>query len=386
MVHKERASLWRTKQLLTKFRDETWVPCGVLETENDIALFGSLQETRAKIQSEAAQGEKEPGPPVGGPDTTDQAMTEATTPNVGDEDAEAVPNGTEEAAAEARGDNEAQPKMPEDVSMVDPSIEVGEMEKANGEVAEKSVEDTADGDGLALTAESKTSIEDGDGPTATADGDAESKAEEQPEAAKQTVERGQQDPANGEEDAADKGEADGVPNKPNEADGEADAEEEAEEEDEESQPAPHRMTTRAQAQAASDPTPSAHEPSFSASEPVVHPMFLVPASARPDRDFGLPAHEAEETRRLLLSYVQKQEEVCRGSDRLHAGLLRADRLRRTVLRWAKAEAHVGEMSDGEDWYDKDEWGLEEDLKKGHEEDEDDGGAGTQGKKTRGRRA
>lgn len=74
-------------------------------------------------------------------------------------------------------------------------------------------------------------------------------------------------------------------------------------------------------------------------------------------------------------YVQKQEEVCRGSWRLYEGLLKADRLRKTVFRWAKAEAHVGEMSDGEDWYDKEEWGLEEDLKKGHDEDEDDAGGG-----------
>jgi hypothetical protein len=41
------------------------------------------------------------------------------------------------------------------------------------------------------------------------------------------------------------------------------------------------------------------------------------------------------------------------------------------------------MSDGEDWYDKEEWGLEEDLKKGQDEDEETGEISA--KKTRTRR-
>lgn len=109
-------------------------------------------------------------------------------------------------------------------------------------------------------------------------------------------------------------------------------------------------------------------------ESFIHPMFLAPKSAHPDRDLGLPDPEAEDVRRLLQLYVQKQEEVCRGAKRLYEGLLRADRLRKTVLAWSKAEAHCGpnrDMSDGEDWYDKDEWGLTEDLKKGQDEEEED---------------
>jgi len=54
------------------------------------------------------------------------------------------------------------------------------------------------------------------------------------------------------------------------------------------------------------------------------------------------------------------------------------------MRWCKAEGHVGEMSDGEDWYDREEWGLEQDLVKGREE-EDDEAAAAPGKKTRGGR-
>lgn len=106
----------------------------------------------------------------------------------------------------------------------------------------------------------------------------------------------------------------------------------------------------------------------------IHPFFLAPPSARPDRDLGIPEAEAEDVRRLLQLYIQKQEEVCRGAKRLYHGLLRAERMRKTVLSWSKYEAHVGphcDMSDGEDWYDKEEWGLDEDLKKGQDEEEED---------------
>ena len=154
-----------------------------------------------------------------------------------------------------------------------------------------------------------------------------------------------------------------------------------------SQPAPHRMTTRAQAQAVSDNSASSRTRSASSASwvpPTIHPLYQIPDAALPDRDLGLPGHEAEETRRILIAYVQKQEEVVRGAVKLYDGLLRADRMRKTVFKWCKAEGHVGEMSDGEDWYDKEEWGLEEDLKKGHDDEEED--VATQGKKTRKTRA
>ncbi|KAK2049786.1 hypothetical protein LZ31DRAFT_548962 [Colletotrichum somersetense] len=132
-----------------------------------------------------------------------------------------------------------------------------------------------------------------------------------------------------------------------------------------------------------------HAPSIASEEvdeTFVHPFFRPPPNARPDRDLGLPEAEAEDIRRLLALYVQKQEEVCRGAMKLHEGLLKANRLRKTVLHWSKAEAHSGpnrDMSDGEDWYDKEEWGLTEDLKKGQDDEEED--TGTVAKKTRNRR-
>lgn len=123
-----------------------------------------------------------------------------------------------------------------------------------------------------------------------------------------------------------------------------------------------------------------------ANQSYIHPMFIPPPNAALDRNLGLPDNEAEDMRKLLSLYVQKQEEVCRGAAKLHLGLLRAQRLRKDVLHWSKAEAHSGpnrDMSDGEDWYDKEEWGLTEDLKKGQDEEEED--TTTTGKKTRNRR-
>ncbi|KAF2745212.1 hypothetical protein M011DRAFT_488436 [Sporormia fimetaria CBS 119925] len=138
----------------------------------------------------------------------------------------------------------------------------------------------------------------------------------------------------------------------------------------------HRMTTRARAQAASDLSAPASPSSVINS---VHPLFTFPKDSLPDRDFGLPHAEAEETRILLLALVQKQEEIAKAANDLYSGLLEGERMRHDVFSWCKAEAHVGEMSDGEDWYDREEWGLTEDLAKGRDEEEDD--TATQGKKS-----
>ncbi|RKF53996.1 putative rxt2-like protein [Erysiphe neolycopersici] len=134
---------------------------------------------------------------------------------------------------------------------------------------------------------------------------------------------------------------------------------------------PHRMQTRAQTHAhLEDPAVKLRpSPSESASISFIHPYFLSPSKSRPDRNFGLPQNEAIETRRVLQLYIQKQEEVCRGIQKIYDGLLKADRCRKLVIKWAKADGHVGanrDMSDGEDWYDNDEWELDEDLKKGQD--------------------
>lgn len=135
-----------------------------------------------------------------------------------------------------------------------------------------------------------------------------------------------------------------------------------------SQQTAHRMTTRARAHAASTPSPP-HSPSSSIN--AIHPLFLFSVDSLPDRDFGLPPNEAEETRMLLMAYIQKQDEVSRITSDLYQGMLQADRMRQDVIKSCKAEAHLGEMSDGEDWYDKMEWKLDQDLMKGRDEEEDD---------------
>ena len=155
---------------------------------------------------------------------------------------------------------------------------------------------------------------------------------------------------------------------------------------------PRRMTTRAQANTGH---PSGIQSPLSSSDtistlPTPHPLFLIPDNVRPDANFGLPAAEAEETRRLLWSYIQKQEETVRGFEHMHDSLLRACHMKADVLEWCKAEGHVGEMSDGEDWYDREKWGLAEgeDLKKGTDEDEEEivDESRTTAKRGRGRRA
>lgn len=148
---------------------------------------------------------------------------------------------------------------------------------------------------------------------------------------------------------------------------------------------PHRMTTRAKAaEAAPSPTLST---SSQATHPP-HPFFFLPPSILPSRDLGLPPHEAAETRRIMSAYIQKQEDAVTNSWKLLNGLLKARRWRDMVLEWCVSEGHVGEMSDGEDWYDREAWGLEGELKKGSEEmeGEEENGVGVGGRKGKTRRA
>lgn len=166
-------------------------------------------------------------------------------------------------------------------------------------------------------------------------------------------------------------------------------------------PPPARMTTRSLQQqqqvAATPPSPMVSSPRLD-----IDPFFF-PPSHIVDRDFGIPPHEAEETRRLLLAAVQRQEEFMRGLNKVYSGLLQAKRKKQDVWRWCRAMEGVREhhamktgrdvseileeemmagLSDNEDWYDRDEWKLEQDLLKGKEEEEEE----EKTKKTRGRRA
>jgi len=165
---------------------------------------------------------------------------------------------------------------------------------------------------------------------------------------------------------------------------------------------PRRMTTRSAGQSNGGlTTPPSEAPSIG-----IDPFFF-PLDYKVDRDNGLPPAEAEETRRLLSAAVQRQDEFLRGLEKVRDGLLRAEGMRKKVWDWCRTmegmreyHKHLSEvprdtdprtydidtgdgvgLSDGEDWYDMDEWKLEEPLEKGRKE-EDESEIVTHGKKTR----
>ena len=147
-----------------------------------------------------------------------------------------------------------------------------------------------------------------------------------------------------------------------------------------------RMLTRHQAQAQATAVASNSNPPSTIYPQLPSPLFVLPPKALPDRNFGLPDLEAEELRRVLTAVVQKQEEIVRGTEQLYEGLLRAKRMKEAIWRWCRAEAHIDEMSDGEDWVDLEEWGLDSMLKKGQEEGVEETASTTIGeKRPRGRR-
>lgn len=100
---------------------------------------------------------------------------------------------------------------------------------------------------------------------------------------------------------------------------------------------------------------------------------------------GLPIDEFMETRRLLMLFIQKQEESVRAYEAVLAKLIKAKRMREKLWEWCRTEGHVGELSDGEDWIDAEAWGLApEDLRKGKDEDDVEGqeDTGRKGKRRR----
>jgi len=137
---------------------------------------------------------------------------------------------------------------------------------------------------------------------------------------------------------------------------------------------PMKTRSRARSPAANSsfsPSASSFTTTTSSQNEYISPFFLPPPSTLPNPHDTLSVpQERASTAMLLLSYTQKQEEVVRSTETLYFGLLKADRLRRQVWKWCRAEGHVGEMSDGEDWYDREEWGLTQDLVKGKDDDEE----------------
>ena len=352
MVHKEKRTLWNVKQLLTKFRgDASWIPCEVVDSDQDISLFGNnnIHSVSKGLSQQTSQIHDDPfGNVTGIGHSTERNECQVQGLDASREASHSPDLIIHRLSKSPTRDTVVDGRAPHDSGTNKNTVEGLQCKTSEPNTIKSNIESQHRESQMQSVRDRK------DQNRRTAERDSPAKSEEQ----------------------------DNTKNDP----GQVQNDDEAVADEEGQQPA-HRMTTRAQAQAVSDKTANSRtrSPSPTASVPVLlHPLYLIPSSAVPNRDFGLPEHEAEETRRLLMAWVQKQEEVCRGVDLIYEGLLKAQRMRSTVLGWCKAEGHVGEMSDAEEWYDKEEWGLDEDLKKGHEEEDED--AGNQGKKTRGRRA
>nr|POE71429.1 hypothetical protein CFP56_62524 [Quercus suber] len=328
MVRREKATLWKAKRLLERFRgDGMWMACERFTTDQDALLLQDEDEgPDTALQSLALE------------DTSQQEIhADVAEPGLG-EDAQQPPNDTSNEG-EAMNGVETQDHV------------------APGPANVASQEDI------------KQNGTDNSAPSNGVDANERSTADEQPQAHELLD---HDDPSD--DNSASRSSV----NAPS-----------------------HRMTTRARArspQLATSPSPAPSD-SGSASIPSIHPWFLAPPAALSDRDLGLPAHEAEDTRKLLLLYVQKQENVVRQLESLYTGLQRTDRLRKQVWQACKAEAHMiptpdgkgvmTEMSDGEDWCDVTDWNLSASelkdgrLEKGKDEVEDP--AEEEGRRVGGRR-
>jgi hypothetical protein len=368
MAQKEKATLWRMKHLFIKLSgDLAWVPCEILETPHDINLFDDgriryhehlLAKERLKVQEGLA---------TYGTRLEEKAIAAAESAVTGDDEVRATPAVTETTLPEG-------PSTDDDVAMIDASSDVAAKESLAADCPHPQA-----GGVTGLKEPSTTQGNTGGAPSTS--NEYKESLDKPAEAAQIKIEgeiAGPNHDSNQSQEAQNEnsaGHTEGVELIVHNEDGIV--------EEQEEEPAPRRMRTRAQAQAASDNISRNRSVTPESNESYIHPFFLAPPSAHPDPNLGLPSHEAEDTRKLLQLYIQKQEEVCRGAEKLYDGLMRAERLRRTVYKWAKADGHKGEMSDEEDWYDMEEWGLTEELKKGQDEEEED--AATTAKKTRTRR-
>ena len=390
-VQKERKTLANAKQMMLRLRgDETWSPCSVVHSKEDKGIFNTEKIYQKAISRRWAQGMSGHARKASASSEGNVSLSPSQRPSQ---------NGNQSMGADETGDR--RPDLVEVYASTSTTVNRGPSAKKSSQRVEDNAQDA---DGLLKIRPGSVSprhnLENGNEETRANDDlatqnprdeDVTMHDRDNSSVKEENVAENPKPMSNEQIHAAN--EASHAANNPtsrlptpeeDEVDGEILAN--GIEEHDHAQPSPRRMRTRAQAQAVNEPiVPSRSETPESWVQPEIHPLFMIPALAVSDRDFGLPAHEAEETRRLLNAYVQKQEEICRGSEKLHEGLIRADRQRKEVLKWCKAEGHVGEMSDGEDWYDKEEWGLEADLEKGQNEDDGDNGV-IQGKKTRGRRA
>lgn len=354
MIQREQKALWRIKQLFNGFRgDSSWMPVGVFETSNDFALLAPETAT-ASTPSSIGQGVE--GISVASANG-DVISSIGLAPDL-------------ESTTEAK-----------DYAEHDHHIETAGMERVDNSKQGSRLGSTSTARKLHGSAQNNGFTSDTNKPETNGQGFVSTEGVEGSDANGSLVNGGQRAEIGDQALEQPPVHATEAPLEQEGANtGDASEDDEAMEDD--AQPA-HRMTTRAKAQAANSPTNSRESSPDSASD--IHPFYLAPPGSLPGNDMGLPFEEADETRRLVSAYVQKQEDVVRSAWKMYNGLLKAKRLRDNVLEWCTAEGHIGELEDGEDWFDFEKWGVKEDeLLKGKEEEEEE--IAVVGKKTRNRRA
>lgn len=371
-LRQERVLLWRARNLHRQFLgDADWIPCGLVETPEDRLLFEP--KTWERRCSFMGQYQSDQNPPTG-------------TLRIQNDGAPELSLGADIKEPQEDRRHQTNQTTEDDIEMADAQNHGSRVEEnENGEKGPKPEPEDGGGEvGDALPhPEKDTGGQRNDDNTPNPQNDRNQPTEEA-----EATHSSRPEQAGG-QDNADQGTAHFEPERGSET-LEDELEKDAEMQDGSSPEPPRRMTTRAKANAEVANRSSSPSSDTFSSLPAPHPLFLVPDAIRPDPNFGLPPNEAEETRRLLWSYVQKQEETVRGFEHMLDSLLRACRMKDDVFEWCKAEGHLDEMSDGEDWYDREKWGLTEGegLKKGADEDEletvDDSRA--TGKRGRGRRA
>ncbi|EAW07924.1 RXT2 domain-containing protein [Aspergillus clavatus NRRL 1] len=360
-LRQERVLLWHARNLHRRFLgDGSWMPCGMFETPEDRLLFEPWASYAMRGSQLAGSGPNGAGTPAATGNIQEKSKQESVVAHVAEKDVEMtdIQNHEMQKGAETPNTHITQPSdqtMRPKSEEFDASVEdLPAHSESNGHTATAAKQDE---DHLATSDQPSIGGENG-------------KMKSHDEKGAESQQQGQNQ---GDEMDKDTQMQDGSSPEP-----------------------PRRMTTRAQTNAANpNPDQDIDSPSDSATDifsalPTPHPLFLVPDSIYPDGSFGLPPNEAEETRRVLWSFIQKQEETVRGFEHMLECLLRACRMQEDVFEWCKAEGHAGELSDGEDWYDGEKWGLAEgeELKKGVDEDEIEPveESRTTGKRGRGRRA
>jgi hypothetical protein len=370
-LRQERANLWRAKHLNRQLiGDESWMPCGAVESASDWNLFEprkrSFEETngvrKRKRESTLAEVVKNGGTKVTDHTVETGQMTSARTEKEvhGHSSAlstsgKSAEGGQDVAMPDAGHNDELSTGFPVEEERNGMEDQAAKTDRIPDNVQEESIKDSnllPETNGI--HAPNTSEIEDTQ-PGEDKQGPAVHRAENTD--AEAAI-------GNGDEHSS---KHDSEP-------------------DDATPPPPTRRITRAlAANNTSNPHSTAPTPPLSPTPTLsssstssllqIDPLFLLTPSVKPTNAasawFGIPAEEAAETRRLLTTYVQKQEESVRGYEAVLAKLMKAQRLRDEVLEMCKAEGHVGEMSDGEDWIDYEHWGLQPgEVRKGRDEDED----------------